>query len=78
MKFLIRVDPVQRMNRWYSVSVQPTLFDQAAVVLAWGSRRTRYVRVRVIPAPSLDEAHQLAEKIVRRKLKKGYREREKG
>ena len=35
-----RVDPALNMYRWYSLSVQPTLFDSCAVICAWGRMRT--------------------------------------
>ena len=38
--FLTHVDPMENMNRWYEVSVQPTLIDKVAVIRRWGSRET--------------------------------------
>jgi len=49
---LIRVGPAKGMDRWYCVSVGPGLLDEWAVVCAWGSRRTAYQRLRVLPAGS--------------------------
>lgn len=60
------------MNRWYAVSVQPTLLDGCAVLYLWGSRRTGYQRAHIIPTGSTDEAQALAEQIVARKLRRGY------
>jgi hypothetical protein len=37
---LIHIDPPQRIGRWYSVEITPTLFETGAVVCRWGSRRT--------------------------------------
>lgn len=70
---LTRVDPERRMDRWYSVTVQPTLLDPVAVVCAWGSRRSRYQQLRALPAASLEEACAAAERIVRGKVRRGYR-----
>ncbi len=70
---LTHTDPVRHMDRWYSVTVQPTLLDAAAVVCLWGSRRTRYQRLRVLPAASVAEAQAAAERIVRQKVRRGYR-----
>jgi predicted DNA-binding WGR domain protein len=70
---LIRVDPEKRMNRRYSVIVQPTLLDPVAVVCVWGSRRSNYQRVQVHPAATPEEAQETAEKIVRVKIRRGYR-----
>lgn len=70
---LIRVDTVKRMNRRYSVLVQPTLLEPVAVVCLWGSRRSSYQRAQVHAAATPAEAEALAEKIVRAKLRRGYR-----
>jgi predicted DNA-binding WGR domain protein len=69
---LIRVDPGQHMDRRYSVSVQPTLLDPVAVVCVWGSRRSGYQRLQVHPTATPDEALKLAEKILQRKMQRGY------
>jgi len=63
------------MDRWYSIGCQPTLLDCWAVVVAWGSRRSNYVRQRAIPVESQEQAQEVAEKIVARKIRKGYIER---
>ena len=68
---LIRVDPERRMNRRYSVAVQPTLLDPLAVVCVWGSRRGSYQRARAYPVPTTTEGRKLAEKIVRTKMRRG-------
>jgi predicted DNA-binding WGR domain protein len=73
MTTLTRVDPDRHMDRWYSVTVQPTLLDPVAVVCAWGSRRSRYQRLRVLPAPSAAAAQAQADRIVRAKQRRGYR-----
>jgi hypothetical protein len=70
---LTRIDPARRCFRWYSVSVEPTLFDPCAVVCSWGSLKTAYCRRRAIPCIGQTEAETLAGQIVRRKLRKGYR-----
>ena len=72
MTLLIRVDPEQRMNRWYRVHVQATLFDEFAVVCVWGSRETAFQQMRAIPAESLAEAQELAARIVTEKIARGY------
>jgi predicted DNA-binding WGR domain protein len=69
---LTRVDPEKHMDRWYAVNVQPTLFDRYSVVCLWGSRRTGYQREKVISADTLEQAQELALKIVRRKMERGY------
>ncbi len=69
---LIRVDLEKHMDRRYSVAVQPTLLDSVAVVCVWGSRRSSYQRIQVHPASTPEEAEQVAEKIVRGKIQRGY------
>ena len=70
---LIRVDPDKHMNRRYSVFIQATLLEPAAVVCVWGSRRSSYQRLQVHPASTQEEARQLGKKIVQRKIRRGYR-----
>ena len=72
MVVLKRVDPEESMNRFYTVTVQPTLLDPVAVVYAWGSRESSQQQVRVLPMASQVEAEALAEKMVRQKCKRGY------
>jgi len=60
------------MDRWYAVIVQPTLFDRYAVVCLWGSRKTGYQRKKAISVTSLEQAQCLADKIVSRKIRRGY------
>lgn len=69
---LIRVDLEKHMDRRYSVAIQPTLLDSVAVVCIWGSRRSSYQCMRVHPATTREEAEQVAEKIVRGKIRRGY------
>ena len=69
---LHRIEPIERMNRWYMVSVEPTLFDAVAVVCRWGSRETEYQQTQVYYVENPVDAHTLATKIIRRKKKRGY------
>mgnify|MGYP001484268412 CR=1 FL=1 len=69
---LIRVDLEKHMDRRYSVAIQPTLLDSVAVICIWGSRRSSYQRIQAHPATTQEEAEQVAEKIVRRKIRRGY------
>lgn len=73
MIVLVRVDQEKHMDRWYAVNVQPTLFDRYAVICLWGSRRTGYQREKAFALDSLEEARDLALKIVGWKIKRGYR-----
>jgi len=61
---MTRIEPEKNMDRWYSVSVQPTLLDSVAVVCAWGRRHTGYQRVRVLLADSSETAEEIAAGVV--------------
>ena len=69
---LIHVDPTQHMDRWYYVIAQPTLLDEWVVVCVWGNRRNSYQRCRCLLVQNKDAAQELAARIVRQKLRKGY------
>ena len=69
---LIRVDPMQNMNRWYYVAVQPTLFDEFAVICGWGRRGPEQAQWRILPVESQQEADELAERMVSGKIQRGY------
>lgn len=66
---LKRVDPVEHVDRWYTVLVQPTLFEPVAVTCAWGNRQTAWQRMRIFPSESLEDAMALAEEIVAQKIR---------
>ena len=38
---LRRIDPAQNMRRFYSLSIQPTLFGGASLIRDWGRIGTR-------------------------------------
>ncbi len=73
MPLLIRIDPERHMNRWYLVTIQPTLFDAYTVICAWGNRNTGYQRMQFIQVATPELGQTLAEKLVRRKMRRGYR-----
>ncbi|GIV67119.1 MAG: hypothetical protein KatS3mg047_1512 [Bellilinea sp.] len=70
---LIRNEPDRNIHRWYVVGVQATLLEEWAVVCGWGSLRSGYERWRCIPCEDETHARQLAERIARRKIRRGYR-----
>lgn len=72
LTLLSHIDPTKNMQRWYLVSVQATLFQPCAVVIAWGRRDTDFQQWRVIPMESATQADQLAAKLVEHKIKRGY------
>lgn len=69
---LKRVDSEESIDRWYSIDVQPTLFEPFSVICAWGSRQTNWFQMRIISANNADEAVNLARRIEKQKLKRGY------
>jgi len=71
--WLQRVDYAQNLNRWYAVGVQPALFDQAAVIRFWGSREKDYQQVLVQAFDDEAGARQAADRLIREKLRRGYR-----
>lgn len=72
MTLLVKVDPQEHMDRWYMVTIQPTLLDELAVVCAYGSRHTGWQRIRILPVDSEEAAQALAQKIVNAKLRRDY------
>ena len=71
---LRRVDPAQNMARFYTLSVQPTLFGEWCLVREWG-RIGRPGTVRYVPYPTLDEAAAACMRLWKAKLKRGYQQR---
>jgi predicted DNA-binding WGR domain protein len=74
MPYLTKQKPEERMNRWYFVSVQASLFHSYAVVIGRGSRENDFQQWRIIPADLAGQAQDIAYKIIRKKLKKGYQQ----
>ncbi len=72
MILLKRFEQEENIHRWYSVNIQPTLFEPAAVICSWGRWESSWLQTRILPANSTEEARELAEKIVTRKIKRGY------
>jgi len=72
MIILQRIDPQKCMYRWYSIRVQPTLFDRWSVVCSWGSLRSNFQQQRALPCESEMDASRIAQQVVARKLRRGY------
>ncbi|HNT25837.1 MAG TPA: WGR domain-containing protein [Anaerolineales bacterium] len=72
MILLSHIEPADNLDRWYLVSIQATLFFPCAVVIAWGRRDNNFQQWRAIPVDTLDHAQELANKIVKKKLQRGY------
>ena len=72
MILLSHVEPTDNLNRWYLVSIQATLFFPCAVVIAWGRRDNDFQQWRAVPVETLAQAQELANRIVKKKLQRGY------
>lgn len=69
---LSHVEPADNLNRWYLVSIQATLFFPCAVVIAWGRRDNDFQQWRALSVDTLHDAQELADRIVKKKLQRGY------
>ncbi|MCL4299496.1 MAG: WGR domain-containing protein [Anaerolineae bacterium] len=69
---LHRINPEKNEARFYLVIVAPTLLDSIAVWRVWG-RIGGAQRSKIDPCGSAAEAEKLAEALIRRKIKRGYK-----
>lgn len=67
------IDPAKNCYRWYHVWVQPDLFGVWSAWTAWGRLGSPRYRQRLYPADGPLDAIQVAERIIARKLRRGYR-----
>ena len=68
---LRRIDPSQNMRRFYSISLQPTLFGGASLVRDWGRIGTRgQSMIETFDTPI--EASDAMTRLERRKRRRGY------
>lgn len=72
MLVLDRTDPQQNMARFYVLSLEPTLFGDAALVREWG-RWGRPGRRRLDLFPDVEAAAEALEDWLRKKTRRGYR-----
>lgn len=70
--YLTHVDPERNMARFYTMSVQPTLFGECSVVREWGRIGTGG-QVRETHHTTPQEAQTFAAQILRQKIRKGYK-----
>lgn len=70
MILLSHVEPTENLNRWYLVPIQTTLLYPCEVVIAWRRRDNDFQQWRAIPADTLDQAQQMANRIVKKKLQR--------
>jgi predicted DNA-binding WGR domain protein len=67
-----RVNPEKNEKRFYYLKVGPSLLDEYAVLRMWG-RIGGHQRGMVTPCASAEEAQTLARRLVKVRLRRGYR-----
>ena len=67
-----RVNPERNESRFYYLSWQATLFNEGAVVRLWG-RKGESQSELATPFPTLAEAWPLLRRVIRSRLRRGYR-----
>ena len=67
-----RVNPEQNEARFYYLAWQPTLFNNGAVVRLWG-RKNSTQHTMCTPYETLAEAWPLLRRLIRLRLRRGYR-----
>lgn len=68
---LRRIDPAQNMRRFYSLSIQPTLFGGASLIRDWGRIGTRG-QTMMETFDSADDADLEFDRLERSKRRRGY------
>lgn len=69
---LHRINPERNEARFYYVFVGRTLLDQHGVVRVWG-RIGGHQRAMITPCQTEEEARNMANGLIQRRLKRGYR-----
>ena len=70
---LRRIDPAQNMRRFYSLSVQPTLFGGASLIRDWGRIGTRG-QTMMETFDTAEDADLAFHRLERSKRRRGYRD----
>ena len=70
---LRRIDPTKNMRRFYSLSVQPTLFGGASLIRDWGRIGTRG-QTMMETFDTADDADLAFDRLLRSKRRRGYRD----
>ncbi|MGX9182008.1 WGR domain-containing protein [Mesorhizobium sp. BHbdii] len=70
---LRRIDPAQNMRRFYSLSIQPTLFGGASLVRDWGRIGTRG-QIMVETFDHAAEATHALGRLEKTKRRRGYQD----
>lgn len=69
---LHRINPARNEARFYLLATGPTLLDEHAVIRSWG-RIGGHQRWLISPCASHAEADRLASRLLKQKLKHGYK-----
>ncbi|WP_404406858.1 WGR domain-containing protein [Pelagibacterium halotolerans] len=70
---LRRIDPARNMRRFYSVTVQPTLFGETSIVREWG--RIGYSGQMMMETfDAVSDADMAMSRLERSKRRRGYRD----
>ncbi|RWR27672.1 WGR domain-containing protein [Sinirhodobacter populi] len=72
---LLRIDTGCNMHRFYTASIQPTLFGGVSVIRNWG-RIGSSGRMRIDTFDEADQANNALDKLIRTKRRRGYRSAE--
>lgn len=68
----IAIDPARHRYRWYTLTVQPTLWDTWECWAAWGRIGQRPRGCRLLATGPLDAVLEAAQRQQRRKERRGY------
>lgn len=68
---LHRIDPTRNMHRFYSLSMQPTLFGGTSIIRNWGRIGTRG-QAMVQTFDKIDDARSALTRIEASKRRRGY------
>ncbi len=74
MSYLVKIDPTLNKRRFYEIDIRPTLFCEWAVVRIYGRIGASQRELSPIECESVDQALSVAQRLVKKRLKRGYEE----
>jgi predicted DNA-binding WGR domain protein len=69
--YLHRIEPTRNCSRYYTLSLQPGLFEEWSLTRSWGRMGTKG-RHLIVWLASKEEAEQMYERTRQAKLRRGY------
>jgi predicted DNA-binding WGR domain protein len=72
---LVKTDPSRNQRRIYRIALRGDFFDAVVLVREWGRLGQRGGQQRCEPFPDLATARAAMERLVREKMRRGYRPR---